>query len=85
MNHSQNTYLWLKYIRQKFNAIYAFLHTFQALLDDLCKQIKELDPDAKTVCDESTDALAFVSEPLIGSLANIFRYFFVKSQTRERY
>jgi hypothetical protein len=29
----------------------------QVLLDDLCKQIKELDPDAKTVCDESTDAL----------------------------
>ena len=28
----------------------------QALLDDLCKQIKELDPDAKTVCD-STEAL----------------------------
>ena len=26
-------------------------------MDDLCKQIKELDPDAKTVCDESTDAL----------------------------
>ena len=29
----------------------------QALLDDLCKQIKELDPDAKPVSDDITDAL----------------------------
>ena len=30
----------------------------QALMDDLCSQIKELDPDAKTVCDDSTDELS---------------------------
>ena len=30
----------------------------QALMDDLCNQIKELDSDAKTVCDDSTDDLS---------------------------
>ena len=52
----------------------------QALMDDLCNQIKELDSDAKTVCDDSTDA--FDKDEDIVALKKIIED--IKKTTRRR-